>query len=442
MLPDPQDTIVAPSTAPGPGGRAIIRLSGLSAVRFVGSVFTSSKPLMSQERRCYAGNCRLPEVAAPITSDLYVWPAPHSYTGQEMAELHVISCPPLVDLLVCQLLAAGARAAQPGEFTLRAFLAGRLDLTRVEAVLGVIAASSRDELKLALSQLAGGVARPLQELRNALLDLLADVEAELDFAEENIQFVSEKNLLNRLSKGLALVTLLGKQINQRALGDRPFRVVLGGRPNAGKSSLFNALGGRALVSAQAGTTRDYLVCRLETDGACIELVDTAGWQSGNDGIAKQAQDLGRAQAEGADLVLLCIGAGRDRMPEEEAWLKQNDPPVVGVATKCDLGKPLPGLLATSAKTRSGLAELKALLTDRARAVARPALAPSLSRCRHHVDACLQCLRRAHHAVLFQEPPEILALELRTALDQLGEMVGAIYTDDLLDRIFSRFCIGK
>jgi tRNA modification GTPase len=309
-------------------------------------------------------------------------------------------------------------------------------------VLAVIAAGSRDELKVALSQLAGGVARPLQELRTDLLDLLADVEAGLDFAEEDIQFVGEKDLLNRLSKGLALVTLLGKQINQRALGDRAFRVVLAGRPNAGKSSLFNALGGRALVGTGPGTTRDYLVCTLETDSAHIELVDTAGWQSADGAIAMQAQDLGRAQAERADLVLLCIGAGRNRMPEEDTWLGQKEPPVLGVATKCDLGEPSPGLLPTSAKSRAGVAELKAVLIERARALARPALAPSLSRCRHHVDACLQCLRRAYHAVLFEEPPEILALELRTALDQLGEMVGAIYTDDLLDRIFSRFCIGK
>jgi tRNA modification GTPase len=442
MLPDPHDTIVGLSTAPGRGGRAIIRLSGLSAVRVAGAAFAAADPLTTSERRCYPGACHLPGLAAPLPADLYVWPAPHTYTGQEMAELHVVSSPPLVELLVSQLLAAGARAAQAGEFTLRAFLAGKLDLTKVEAVLGVIEAGSRDELRVALAHLAGGVARPLQELRNDLLDLLADVEAGLDFAEEDIQFVGQTDLLNRLSKGLALVTLLGKQIDQRALGDQPFRVVLAGRPNAGKSSLFNALGGRALVSARPGTTRDYLVCSLEVGGARIELVDTAGWQATDGGIAAQAQNLGREQADRADLILLCVGAGRDPTPEEEGFLRQPEPPVVGVATKCDAGEPAPGLLPTSARTRAGLADLKALLAERARTQARPAMAPSLSRCRHHVDACLQCLRRAHHAVLFQEPPEILALELRTALDQLGEIVGAVYTDDLLDRIFSRFCIGK
>jgi tRNA modification GTPase len=442
MLPDPQDTIVALSTAPGPGGRAIVRLSGLQAVRVASSVFTSDPTSTNQERRCFFGDCRLPNLAAPLPADLYVWPAPHTYTGQEMAELHTISCPPLVDLLVSQLLAAGARAAQPGEFTLRAFLAGKLDLTRAEAVLGVIEASSRDELRVALTQLAGGMARPLHELRDDLLNLLADVEAGLDFAEEDVQFVGQEDLLNRVSKGLAHVTLLGKQLAERSLGDQPFRVVLAGRPNAGKSSLFNALGGRALVSAQPGTTRDFLVCTLEVGGARIQLVDTAGWQAANDTVHEQAQTLGREQAERADLVLLCIGAGRDLTPEEESLLRQTAPAVIGVATKCDVGEPQPGLLPTSARTHAGLADLRAMMAERARAQARPALAPSLSRCRHHVDACLQALRRAHHAVLFQEPAEILALELRTGLDQLGEMVGAIYTDDLLDRIFSRFCIGK
>jgi tRNA modification GTPase len=440
--PDLQDTIVALSTAPGPGGRAIVRLSGLATVRIVEQIFSAANPIRPGERHCYTGACRLANLSALLPADLYVWPALRTYTGQEMAELHFVSSPPLVGLLVSELLAAGARAAQPGEFTLRAFLSGKLDLTRVEAVLGVIEAGSRDELREALNQLAGGMTRPLHELRDDILNLLADVEAGLDFADEDLTFVGETDLLNRLSKGLALVTLLRRQIEQRGLSDRPFRVVLAGRPNAGKSSLFNALGGRALVSAQPGTTRDYLMCELETDGARIDLVDTAGWQSPRDEITYQAQTLGDEQAKGADLVLLCVGAGRDLTLDEEKWLEQRQPPVVGVATKCDLGAPASGLLPTSAMTHAGLADLRRLLADRARTHARPALAPSLGRCRHHVDACLQCLRRAHHAVLFGEPPEILALELRTALDQLGEMVGAIYTDDLLDRIFSRFCIGK
>src|SRR5262249_52119568 len=165
-----------------------------------------------------------------------------------MAELHTISSPPLVDLLIAQLLNAGARAAQPGEFTLRAFLAGKRDLPRAEAVQAVIAARDRAELTTALAQMAGGVTQPLTGLRDDLLNLLADVEAALDFADEDIQFVGRDDTLHRLAAGLARLTTVRRQLDQRAAAEGPFRAALVGKPNVGKSSLFNALGGVALVS--------------------------------------------------------------------------------------------------------------------------------------------------------------------------------------------------
>src|SRR5207302_485485 len=189
--PDPQDTIVVLASAPGPGGRAIVRLSGPRTLAVVSRVFHTGDEINAQERRFYAGAVRLPDVAAPLPADLYVWPAPRTYTGQPLMELHTISCPPLLDLLIAECLNAGARAAQPGEFTMRAFLAGKLDLPRAEAVLGVIEAADRDELKHALKQLAGGMAQPVHTLREDLLNLLADVEAGLDFTEENIRFVGQ-----------------------------------------------------------------------------------------------------------------------------------------------------------------------------------------------------------------------------------------------------------
>jgi tRNA modification GTPase len=380
-----------------------------------------------------------------LPADQFVWPGPRSYTGQDVVELHTLSCPPLVELMIGELLKAGARAAQPGEFTMRAFLAGKLDLVKAEAVLAVIEAGNRDELRSALGQLAGGVSGPLQQLRSDLLDLLADVEAGLDFADEDIEFIGQEQLLTRLSKGLALITLLSKQLEQRTISERPFRAVLVGRPNVGKSSLFNALGGQhfqALVSPQPGTTRDYLVQRLELDGVTVELVDTAGWQAADDAIQDQAQTLGREQTQRGDLILLCLEAGRALDETEQSWLMRRDPPVIAVGTKCDLATATADCLPTSAVAGSGLAELRALLTEHARHRTQSGLAPSLSRCRHHVGACLDHLRRAHAVVLYDDPPEILALEVRCALDQLGEMVGAVYTDELLDRIFSRFCVGK
>jgi len=326
---------------------------------------------------------------------------------------------------------------------MRAFLAGKLDLTRAEAVGGVIEAGDRAELKQALAQLAGGVGRPMQELRDDLLNLLADVEAGLDFADEDIRFVGQDETLKRLGKGMAQVILLGKQLQQRAVSEQAFRVVLAGKPNVGKSSLFNALAGAtALVSPQPGTTRDYLVQRLKLGEVVVELVDTPGWQSGGDDIEAQAQTLARQQSERADLVLLCLRAGEPVGDVEAELLARTDPPVVGVSTQCDRASAHADSLPTSAVTGMGLDGVKRLLGERARFRAQPALAPSLSRCRHHVETCLDHLRRAHAIVLYEDPPEILALELRETLEQLGQMVGAVYTDDLLDRIFSRFCIGK
>jgi len=438
-----QDTIVALSSAPGPGARAIVRLSGPASADLISARGVFADCLLPMRRLLTNGRVTLSGVFSSLPADVYLWPAPKTYTGQDMAEIHVLSSPPLVERLIADLLQASARAAHPGEFTLRAFLAGKLDLPRAEAVLGVIEAGDRGQLKQALAQLAGGVTRPLQALRDDLLNLLADVEAALDFADEDIRFVQQKELLLRLGRGLAQLTLLGKQVEQRATAERPFRAVLAGRPNAGKSSLFNALaGGLALVSAEPGTTRDYLVERLQLGEVSVELVDTAGWHPAADAMASQAQSLGQQQQQQADLVLLCLEAGSTPGPEEWTLVQQQQPPVLGVATKCDRAPAAAGWLCTSAVSGMGLDVLRDLLAQRARERRQPALAPSLSRCRHHVDACLQHLRRAHQLVLFEDPPELLALELRETLEQLGEMIGAVYRDDLLDRIFSRFCIGK
>jgi tRNA modification GTPase len=445
MLPNPEDTIVALSSAPGSGLRAIIRLSGSQALRIARSVFDASEDIAIGKRRRYEGVLRLPGIHSPLPADLYVAPAPRTYTGQELIEFHTISSPPLVELLIATLLSAEARAAQPGEFTLRAFLAGKLDLPRAEAVLGVIEATDRDQLRDSLAQLAGGVTRPLDGLRDDLLSLLADVEAGLDFVDEDISFVGRDDLLTRLAKGLAQLTLVHKQLEGRGRSDRPFRAVLVGRPNAGKSSLYNALTGAAadvgaIVSSVPGTTRDYLVQRLDLDGVIIEFVDTAGRQTARDAIDAQSQELGRDVAGRADLLLMCIPVGAEPDIAEQQLLDQ--PSTIAVATQCDLVLAPAGRLATSAVSGQGLDELRTLLAERAKAKRDPPLAPSLSRCRHHVDACLEKLQKAHNIVLFDDPPEVLALELRAALEDLGAIVGAVYTDDLLDRIFSRFCIGK
>ncbi len=435
-----QDTIVALASAPGAGLRAIIRLTGPKSIALATAAFS---PPLTPSHGLTVGQLRLDGFASPLPVTLYLWPNPSSYTGQEMAEIHTLSSPPLIEALIAQLLRAGARAARPGEFTLRAFLNGKLDLTRAEAVHAVIEAGDRDELKRALTQLAGGMAQPLSALRDDLLNLLADVEAGLDFSDEDLDFVEQKEMLLRLGNALAQVTLLRRQLDSRAQSKHPFRVVLAGRPNAGKSSLFNALtGSRALVSPQPGTTRDYLVAQIHLGGVAIELIDTAGFQRGADDVEVQAQDFARDQTAQADLLVLCLPADAAITDEETALLNRPSPPVLPIATRADLMPTEAPYLATSAVNGTGLDKLRALLAERAAFLREPALAPSLSRCRHHVETCLANLRRAHTIVLESDPPELLALELRLALEQLGEMVGAVYTEDLLDRIFSRFCIGK
>ena len=439
----PEDTIVALATAPGPGARAVIRLSGPKAfdVLFAvcGQQFT--------RRGIHPAELRLPGVHSGLPADVLAMPGPGSYTGQDSAEIHTISSPPLIDLLLGSLQDGGARAARPGEFTMRAFLAGKKDLTQAEAVLAVIHAGNTEELDSALAQLAGGVKLPLQALREDLLNLLADVEAGLDFTDEHIEFVDQKQILLRVGAGMAHLTNLRKQLDARALSDRAFRVALVGEPNAGKSSLFNSLAGEAtaIVSPVAGTTRDYLTRVIRVDGVTIELIDTAGWQESVTVIEEQAQSLGHEQTRQADLVVWCVEAVRWVTSPEHARvppaLKALHPPLL-VLTKADLIDESFDHPATSVITKMGLDDLKSRLARSAREARPPSLASSLSRCRHHVEKAIGHLRAAHHIVLFEEPAELLALELRLALEQIGEMVGAVYTDDLLDRIFSRFCIGK
>lgn len=439
----PDDTIVALATPPGPGDRAIVRLSGPRAFEVIFAIAGQSLAT----RGVHSVEIRLPDVHSTLPADVIAMPGPRSYTGQHCAEIHTISSPPLIDLLLTTLQNAGARAAKPGEFTMRAFLAGKKDLTQAEAVLAVIHAHSNDELTTALAQLAGGVKLPLQTLREDLLNLLADVEAGLDFTDEHIEFVGQKEILLRLGTGIAHLTNLKKQLSARSLSDRTFRVVLVGEPNAGKSSLFNKLAGddAAIVSSLAGTTRDYISRKTMIDGLSVELVDTAGWRETSDIVEEQAQNLGKDQLHHSDLVLWCVDATiwsqSKQLPSVPESLRTHRQRLT-VLTKADLLEENVDHLVTSATAEIGLLELKAKIANLAKENRPPALASSLSRCSHHVDQAIGHLRAAHHIVLFNEPNELLALELRLALEQIGEMVGAVYTDDLLDRIFSRFCIGK
>jgi tRNA modification GTPase len=357
---------------------------------------------------------------------------------------------------------AGARLARPGEFTLRAFLAGRIDLIQAEAVLGVIDAHDRRQLDAALNQLAGGLSKPLNQLRNDLLDLLADLEAGLDFVEDDIRFVTREELSSRLAAAALLLEQTSRQLSERTTGGSLPRVVLAGPPNVGKSSLFNALIGTAaaITSGRPGTTRDYLSATINLDGLPVELIDTAGVhpqppalpgvRSTAVDIESAAQSVAIEQHSRADLQLRCVdsieatAAGRNDQSGE-------DKGSIIVLTKCDLNPSATDAsaienlqtIATSSRTGLGLDRLKAAIREMLCAQqVGDAVPGTAARAGESIRLARNALANAHELSAATAGEELVAAELRAALDELGKVVGAVYTDDLLDRIFSRFCIGK
>lgn len=390
-----------------------------------------------------------------LPADIHLWPTRRSYTGEPVAEIHTVGSPPLLEAILSELFTNGAHPARPGEFTLRAFLNGRVDLLQAEAVLGVIDARDQQELQTALNQLSGGLTTGIARLRGDLLDLLADLEAGLDFADEHIEFVPHADLVRRVQTGRNAVTSLLEQADSR-LSSRPRpRVVLAGPPNAGKSTLFNVLVGRsaALVSPVAGTTRDYLVADCDCGGVSITLIDTAGCDSADAGIDGEAQRLRRDQLAQADLVVWCIPADVDSPPVGIG--DSVAAPVLSVYTKVDLLPPLSPLpqgkrgdvadaLHVSALTGKGLSKLVVAIAAR---LNQPSgrgqmLGTTAARCRDSLTGAAAALDLALEIARHEVDQSLLALEIRDALHELGKVVGAVYTDDLLDRIFSKFCIGK
>jgi tRNA modification GTPase len=366
-----------------------------------------------------------------------------------VAELHTPGAPPLVEMALGTVCDHGARLAEPGEFTLRAFLAGRIDLTQAEAVLGVIDAHDRRALDIALAQLAGGLAAPLAKLRGDLLDLLADLEAGLDFADEHIEFVTVEEVLHRLNGARCQLQSLAETLWARSSPAESPRVALVGWPNTGKSSLFNALAkcDRSMVSPTTGTTRDYLQASVNLDGLECVLVDTAGIETvaDGDGITAAAQSMTKAQDKAADLRILCIDAARPPNEWELGRLREDRQSLV-VLTKCDLAT-IAALdrqaIATSAVTSQGLDELQAAIVSRLSARSPGhAVASTAARCRASVERAVESVTTACRLVEQNSGEELIAAEVRVALDELGKITGAVYTEDVLDRIFSRFCIGK
>ena len=412
------------------------------------------------------GYLRLGTFRSPVPTDLYLWPNRRSYTGQPVAEFHTVGATPILDALVRELCAAGARPAEAGEFTLRAFLCGRIDLTQAEAVLGTIDATNRSQLDTALAQLAGGLSRPLSALRDSLLDVTAHLEAGLDFADEDLPFITPDELQTRLRECADAIDRLTSQLDTRHQATDLPKVVLSGAPNAGKSSLFNALvrglsaqscgtlHTDAIVSRVPGTTRDYLTATLVLDDLACQLVDTAGIQSAEDQpIESAAQARMEDQCQTADVVLFCVDSSSEEKIAQATGPNADSRRII-VLTKCDKEGPLPtqaegtleASILTSSKTGHGLDALKEAV--RRAVLARTGTTEGLVvttavRCRDSLRLTGESLHRALarlNEAFLQE--ELIAADLHIALEEIGKIVGVIYTDDLLDRVFSRFCIGK
>jgi tRNA modification GTPase len=467
------DTIGALASAAGPAARGIIRISGPRALECLNGWFEPADGARWQSARvaaCHAGALTLTGVRSPLSVLVYAWPNGRSYTGEPLVEVHVPGSPPFVEAVLVRVFEAGVRPAGPGEFTLRAFLAGRMDLLQAEAVLGVIDAAEDQALTVALRQLAGGLSGRMTQVRGELLDLLADVEAGLDFVEDGIEFVSRSELACRVRRAEQTIGELVRRCHGRAQSIAQRRVVLAGLPNAGKSTLFNALLGRdaALVSSIAGTTRDYLSGALEWNGLAIELIDTPGWEAdvtdagttpdadAAASLTRRSQELGTQQREQADLVLWCAPLdpeSKQQDDEDRLRSEQIDSgrPRVIVRTKADLvgqsgsGRTESAEIIVSAKTGDGLAQLVdrcAQLLGAATSGDEEILGTTAARCADSLTGCREALARAAAAAESGAGDEILAIELREALEHLGRVLGTVYTDDVLDRIFSRFCIGK
>ena len=352
--------------------------------------------------------------------------------------------------------------AEPGEFTLRAFLAGRLDLTQAEAVLGVIDARGQRDLDTALSQLAGGLSRPLLELREQLVQILAELEAGLDFAEEDIQFIGQNELSRLLGAARQTVAAALGQMSDRAESSEVPRVALLGAPNVGKSSLFNSLVEssqavpstiRSIVSRNAGTTRDYVTAVVDFGGLVCELIDTAGddLAVASDSIDHLAQAMTDEQRKRADLRLLCIEAANSELVENDlaAFKTQDAEDQLVVLTKSDtVARPIittGSAVACSSQTGEGLDAVRqqiVRLLQQNRGYDGSTVATTAARCAESLRRADEALERSLDLCSRLGVEELIADEVREALYHLGCVVGTVYTEDILDRVFSQFCIGK
>lgn len=464
---DLDDTIVAVSSPAGPAERAILRLSGPDAVAVGDRLFRPNGGATLAEWPTYAaapGRVHLAEPPCKVPAVAYLMRAPRSYTRQDVVELHVGAWPALEGPLVESVLAAGARAAEPGEFTFRAFLMGRLDLAQAEAVMAVVSASGESALRAAGDLLRGHLSRDVAAVAERVRDALAGVEADLDFSDQGIEPTPPAEVAREIASAAEALAHLGRRSRGLETCSGEVRLVLAGRPNAGKSSLFNRLlcRDRAIVAPRPGTTRDEVSAAFHVAGPsgrdyAFVLSDTAGVEAAGDELSEKARDRAVEAIGRADLVLLTLDATSPRDGGMDDLLVLVAAPLVVAVTKCDRapgeavrerlisrGMEAP-IVATSAVTGQGVDELRQVLARAVEggAVDREAGGPVVTaRHRSALEASLAALDRATHLARDDAGGELVAEELREALDALGAITGWRAGRDVLDAVFSRFCIGK
>ncbi|HET9863592.1 MAG TPA: tRNA uridine-5-carboxymethylaminomethyl(34) synthesis GTPase MnmE [Steroidobacteraceae bacterium] len=446
------DTIVAAATPPGRGGVGIVRVSGPKAPQ-IAATLVGELPRPRQ-----ATLARFADAAGePIDIGIALFfPAPHSYTGEHVLELQGHGGPVILESLVERCRQLGARRARPGEFTERAFHNDKIDLAQAEAVADLIDAGSREAARAAMRSLQGEFSNMVQGLTDALIDLRTYVEAAIDFPEEEVDFLGDRQLADRLASVRAHFDAVLKAAGQGRLLRDGVTVVLAGRPNSGKSSLLNRLAGydAAIVTEIPGTTRDVLRERIDIDGLPLHVLDTAGLRESADAVEREGVRRAAAEMGRADRVLFvvdCADDPRARAFEEERSRLPADVPVTLVFNKIDLapGIPVgdtvsgPPRIHVSALTGAGLEMLRVHLKDCVSF--QTAGNGSISARRRHLEALARardCVETAARELGQRRAGELVAEELRFGQQALEEITGIFTADDLLGRIFSSFCIGK
>lgn len=446
------DTIVALSTAAAEAAVSVIRVSGPRALNVASQVLRGRRPLVDLPTRTACRVDALGSTGEVVDEGLVlVFRAPASFTGEDVVEFQGHGGLLVSSTVLGALLAAGARAAGPGEFTQRAYLNGKLDLTQAEAVMDLIHAQSRLALRAANEQLGGAIGREAEALKQDLLPVLAHIEAYIDFPDEDIRPETGVMLLARLDAVLARAKRLIATSEQGRILRQGARTVICGRPNAGKSSLLNLLSGfeRAIVSPTAGTTRDTIEEIVQVHGLPLKLVDTAGLRDSGDAIEQLGIERTRREMERADLILEVVDASQPPGPgvEVPAGLACRH---LRVLNKIDLGmapgwQPGPSDLTVSCRDGAGLDALRESIRQLIlRAGPLQEAHPIAVNARHR--ACFERVAErtaeARRVLIEGVAPEFVALELREALQALGEVVGAVDVEEVLDVIFASFCIGK